>query len=352
MSLSQHTSESLRFEIEQDIPKDNIANSILKCIDRHSENKDSERESVKVERQENLLKTMEYNIKLDTGKEINLKEIKNEEDRIKLKSTDISYDDKLREAAKISRDLLDIKDKDERRQLILNSTPRELNSMMNIPKDCNSPLKTEMQSLIDSSKYDEYDKRGVENIASYAIRSMSISEVRELFDCKDVFCLGRYDKACMFPASQIYNDRSGELFGSDGDKLTIKFEIKSPEIYNYLSVGEYYVAKYDKDESFKSGLRQDPCLDIVKEDKKMEVTVLSPEYHLPSYNIAQLLPVEINGRDISDMKVSDIVNYIKDIPFDTEDYGIEIDKDIDKGILGTGEVLKDMAQKLEPRGRG
>lgn len=342
MKLSIKTSENARFEIEKDTPKDNIVSSILSCIDKLKGIRNEERETI----QSSLSDTLSYNIKLDTGKEINLKETK---ENVCLKLSSVSYEDRLKETAKNAIDLLDIKDKDERRNLVLNSTPYQLSDMIRIPDRSENPIKTEISMMIDESKYDSKDAFHAPEISGYAIRSMSLNEVSQLFDCKDVLSLGKYEKICFFPASNVYMDRSKELFGDGDDKLTIKFEIRSSEVYNHLSVGQYDVSTYE----WGSDLRQEPCLDILKEEKGAIRTVLSPEYHLPHYNIGELVPVEINGKDVSCMTVADISDYIKNIPsydyFGYDDMDMGIDKDIDRGILGTGDVLKDMASKLESK---
>lgn len=76
MELSIKTCEDARFEIEKNTPKDNIVSSILSYIDKAKNPQNDERETIKT----SLSDTLSYNIKLDTGKEINLKESKKDAD--------------------------------------------------------------------------------------------------------------------------------------------------------------------------------------------------------------------------------------------------------------------------------
>lgn len=344
MELSRKTSESLIFNIEKDTPKDSIADSILNCIRRCTDKVENiiNRETVEVSRNgKTLTETIEYNVKLNTGKEISLKEIDPEDKyELRLSNTQRTYEEKIKDALNNSRDLIqreiNFKDEDERRQLVLNSTPLQLNELLREPKDISHPIKEELKSLIDESKYDKEDKVDVKEVTEYAVRTLEVSELQQLLDGKDVFCLGSHDKICMFPASPIYETRAKEIFTNTDSVLDVKFAIKSPDIYDNLSVSRYTVDSYDlSDEYFKSSLINEPCLDIIIDKKDEDMKVLSPEYQLNSYNIKDLVPVEINGKDVSNMTISQIADYIKEIK----------NIDIDKGVLGTGKVLEDIALK-------
>lgn len=346
MELSRKTSENLVFNIEKDTPKDSIADSILNCIRKCADKIENimNRETIEVSRNEKTLtETIEYNVKLNTGKEISLKEIDPEDKyELRLSGTQRTYEEKIKDALNNSRDLIekkiDLKNEDERRQLVLNSTPLQLNELLRESRDVYHPIKEELKSLIDESKYNsEYgDRADAREVTEYAIRTMEASELQQLLDGKDVFCLGSYDKICMFPASPIYETRAKEIFTNTDSALDVKFAIKSPDIYDHLSVSRYTVDAYDSgDEYFKSSLVSEPCLDIVIEGKDEDIKVLSPEYQLDSYNIGDLVPVEINGKDVSGMTISQIADYVKEIT----------SIDIDKGVLGTGKVLEDIALK-------
>ena len=323
MELSRKTSENLVFNIEKDTPKDSIADSILNCIRKCADKIENimNRETIEVSRNEKTLtETIEYNVKLNTGKEISLKEIDPEDKyELRLSGTQRTYEEKIKDALNNSRDLIekkiDLKNEDERRQLVLNSTPLQLNELLRESRDVYHPIKEELKSLIDESKYNsEYgDRADAREVTEYAIRTMEASELQQLLDGKDVFCLGSYDKICMFPASPIYETRAKEIFTNTDSALDVKFAIKSPDIYDHLSVSRYTVDAYDSgDEYFKSSLVSEPCLDIVIEGKDEDIKVLSPEYQLDSYNIGDLVPVEINGKDVSGMTISQIADYEKE----------------------------------------
>lgn len=358
MELSIKTCEDARFEIEKNTPKDNIVSSILSYIDKAKNPQNDERETIKT----SLSDTLSYNIKLDTGKEINLKEsikdadLKNEKSiliqtieknmsanigreidiekqiktkeysQINIEKEKTDFSERLEKTKTESKDLLDIKDRDERQKTVLNATVRELSQRINpISKTENTnEIKEDLKNKYELSKKE--DSKIERDPVKHVYRTMNAAELKQLFDGRDVVNVAGYEKLHFFPDTLDYESRANSLFGirSDEydwdvkDKIGVVFEVRDDDFYNNIS-GAYYTVS---DESSFDSVKMDPHFDIKLQDMYGSVDVITPEYQVMSYNIGQLMPISIDGKDITDMKIQDILNDLKGntySPIDVED---------------------------------
>ena len=358
MELSIKTCEDARFEIEKNTPKDNIVSSILSYIDKAKNPQNDERETIKT----SLSDTLSYNIKLDTGKEINLKEsikdadLKNEKSiliqtieknmsanigreidiekqietkeysQINREKEKTDFSERLEKAKTESKDLLDIKDRDERQKTVLNATVRELSQRINpISKtEKTNEIKEELKNKYELFKKE--DSKIERDPVKHVYRTMNAAELKQLFDGRDVVNVAGYEKLHFFPDTPDYESRANSLFGirSDEydwdvkDKIGVVFEVRDEDFYKNIS-GAYYTVS---DESSYSSVRIDPYFDIKLKEIYSSVDVITPEYQAMSYNIGQLVPISIDGKDITDMKIQDILEDLKKTtysPIDVED---------------------------------
>ena len=222
------------------------------------------------------------------------------------------------------KDLLEkeFKDKEERRQFVLNSTVKELSDKLNPKREpLNHKEKDFLKNNYDISKYTKEQQERIKNNETlrdpslYVKRNLSIIELKQLFDGRNVerlddekgHSLGNGSRFCFFPKTPAYEDRSDNHFGRKDlksdvveSKLSVTFKIVDNSVYDRLTLSAFGYS-----ERFK-----DPCFDeyhvIYKEDGE---ELLAREFQMYSYNIGQLIPVEIDGKNVEDVKIKDILNY-------------------------------------------
>ena len=384
ISLSAITSSLIERFIKPNNPEDNIANAILSQTDNRYE------ETITLERTDDM-----RSLSLGSGKEVTIVEKEREAPEIKpyldrdicseeLRN-EVLYQNKLgevilREDQYINRNgliceknkeneehhiyrsnsELNVKDyfdilgksgstrfyhqeyynrdleqrKQERQEIILNSTPRELSLRINERESEMYFYKKDMernshavdqilgrnrdllQERYDPSKYTKEQQERIERDetlqrpSEYVYRVMSLSELKQLFDGREVArcnyteIFEQWNKFCFFPKTPVYEDRSNEYFSKnyyvDKDtevKLPITFRIVNEDFYRNLT---YSGLSY-------SGER-DPCFDKREEDDKI---LFAREFHTEKYSLRELCPVKIGDKDVEDVKIRDILNYFE-----------------------------------------
>ena len=229
------------------------------------------------------------------------------------------------------KDLLEkeFKDKEERRQFVLNSTVKELSDRLNPERESlNHKEKDFLKNNYDISKYTKEQQERIKNNETlrdpslYVKRNLSIIELKQLFDGRNVerlddekgHSLGNGSRFCFFPKTPAYEDRSDDNFGhkdlkSDVEsKLSVTFKIVDNSVYDSLTLSEFGYKRF-----------KDPCFDeyhVVYKEQGGELLakgeeLLAREFQMYSYNIGQLIPVEIDGKNVEDVKIKDILNYFE-----------------------------------------
>ena len=380
ISLSAITSSLIERFIKPNNPEDNIANAILSQTDNRYE------ETITLERTDDM-----RSLSLGSGKEVTIVEKEREAPEIKPNldrdicseelRNEVLYQNKLgevilREDQYINRNgliceknkeneehhiyrsnsELNVKDyfdilgksgstrfyhqeyynrdleqrKQERQEIILNSTPRELSLRINEreseryfdTKDITKiehPIKDLLQEKYDPSRYTKEQQERIERDETlqrpfeYVYRVMSYSEFKQLIDGKEVARCNyleffhSFDKFCFFPKTPAYEDRANSCFS--GNRLMDKdMEIKLPVTFRVVNEDFYRNLTYSQ--LGYSRLNRDPCFDKEKETRDGR-PLFAQEFHMDRYSLRELCPVRIGDKDIENVKIRDILNYFE-----------------------------------------